>query len=90
MNIDGTKSHKGSKFVSQKRTVNLNKRGVQPNTLADDKSYEKFRKETYYDTTKTLQEAREERKKQIEEAKKKVRTTTKFKRPKAKSPGTSC
>ncbi len=84
MNSDGTKSNKQSKFVSEKRTVNLNKIGVQPYTAADDKSFEKFRKETYYDTAKTLQEARKERILEEQKAKRKVRTTTKFQRSKTK------
>jgi len=53
------KATKGSKFVSSKKSVDLAKKRVLPGTLADDEAFHKFRRETYFDTLKKIDESKQ-------------------------------
>jgi 23S rRNA pseudouridine2605 synthase len=41
-------------FVSSKKTIDLKKKRPQPGTVADDETFQKFRKETYFDSLKQI------------------------------------
>lgn len=58
LNEDGTlkKVVNAEGFISSKRTIDLKKRRPQPGTVADDEAFVKFRRETYYDSLKQIQE----------------------------------
>jgi len=43
-------------YWTDKKTIDLKKKGPQQSTAADDKSYWKFRRETYFETVKEIQE----------------------------------
>lgn len=43
-------------FISSKKTIDLKKRRPQPGTVADDEAFQKFRRETYFDSLKQIQE----------------------------------
>lgn len=59
MNEDGTRAKIAAKFVSAKRTVNTRKATKMVGKTArpaDDKRYQNFRKENYYETVKSIKE----------------------------------
>lgn len=58
LNEDGTlkKVLNAEGFISQKRTIDLKKKRPQPGTVADDEAFVKFRRETYFDSLKQIQE----------------------------------
>lgn len=58
LNEDGTlkKVVNAEGFISSKRTIDLKKKRPQPGTVADDEAFVKFRRETYYDSLKQIQE----------------------------------
>lgn len=58
LNEDGTlqKVLNAEGFISQKRTIDLKKKRPQPGTVADDETFVKFRKETYFDSLKQIQD----------------------------------
>jgi 23S rRNA pseudouridine2605 synthase len=43
-------------FISSKKTIDLKKKRPQPGTVADDETFQKFRKETYFDSLKQIAE----------------------------------
>lgn len=59
LNADGTKTGKEREYFSDKRSINIKKKGSQPATAADDKAFAKFRKETYFDSLKQIKETKE-------------------------------
>ena len=58
LNEDGTlqKVLNAEGFISQKRTIDLKKKRPQPGTVADDEAFVKFRRETYFDSLKQIQD----------------------------------
>ncbi|MFA6238913.1 MAG: pseudouridine synthase [Bacteriovorax sp.] len=58
LNEDGTlkKVMNAEGFISTKRTIDLKKKRPQPGTVADDEAFVKFRRETYYDSLRQIQE----------------------------------
>jgi len=58
LNEDGTlcKVLNAEGFISQKRTIDLKKKRPQPGTVADDEAFVKFRRETYFDSLKLIQD----------------------------------
>jgi 23S rRNA pseudouridine2605 synthase len=58
LNEDGTlkKVLNAEGFISQKRTIDLKKKRPQPGTVADDETFVKFRRETYFDSLKLIQD----------------------------------
>lgn len=59
LNADGTLMKKAvgtEGFVSSKKTIDLKKKRPQPGTIADDETFKKFRRETYYESLKLIQE----------------------------------
>jgi 23S rRNA pseudouridine2605 synthase len=56
---DGTKMEtKAAKFVSPKKTIDLKRARPQPGTKADDETFHKFRRETYFDSLKQIEESK--------------------------------
>jgi 23S rRNA pseudouridine2605 synthase len=51
---------KKSEFVSRKRSIDLVKKRAQPGTVADDEAFHKFRRETYFDSLKQIQDSKAE------------------------------
>jgi len=49
---------KAAKFQSSKKSVDLKVKGVQAGTQADDEAFHKFRRETYFDSLKQIQESK--------------------------------
>ncbi len=58
-NSDGTKNTKTTKYISPKKTIDVSKKGAQPGTEADSEAFQKFRRETYFETVKTIKENKE-------------------------------
>jgi 23S rRNA pseudouridine2605 synthase len=58
LNEDGTlkKVINAEGYISAKRTIDLKKRRPQPGTVADDEAFVKFRRETYFDSLKQIQD----------------------------------
>jgi len=58
LNEDGTakKVLNQEGFVSRKKTIDLKKKRPQPGTVADDETFQKFRRETYFDSLKQIAE----------------------------------
>lgn len=59
LNADGTlmkKEANAEGFISSKKTIDLKKRRPQPGTVADDETFKKFRRETYFDSLKQIAE----------------------------------
>jgi 23S rRNA pseudouridine2605 synthase len=58
LNADGTlkKVLNQEGFVSSKKTIDLKKKRPQPGTVADDEAFQKFRRETYFDSLKQIAE----------------------------------
>lgn len=58
LNEDGTlkKVANAEGFISSKKTIDLKKKRPQPGTVADDEAFKKFRRETYFDSLKQIQE----------------------------------
>ncbi len=59
LNTDGTLKKKMANeegFISSKKTIDLKKKRPQPGTVADDETFKKFRRETYFDSLKLIQE----------------------------------
>jgi 23S rRNA pseudouridine2605 synthase len=59
LNADGTlmkKEANAEGFISTKKTIDLKKKRPQPGTVADDDAFKKFRRETYFDSLKQIQE----------------------------------
>jgi len=58
LNEDGTlkKVLNAEGFVSSKKTIDLKKKRPQPGTVADDEAFKKFRRETYFESLKQIQE----------------------------------
>ncbi len=56
LNEDGTLKQVLNKegFVSSKKTIDLKKKRPQAGTVADDESFQKFRRETYFDSLKQI------------------------------------
>ncbi len=56
LNEDGTarKVLNAEGFISAKKTIDLKKRRPQPGTVADDETFVKFRRETYFDSLKQI------------------------------------
>ncbi len=48
------------KFISLKKSIDVYKKGVMPGTSADDRAFQIFKKETYYQTITVLKEKKEE------------------------------
>lgn len=54
---DGTlKKNPNTEYISGKKTIDLKKKRPQPGTVADDETFVKFRRETYFDSLKKIQE----------------------------------
>lgn len=51
---------KKAEFVSKKRTIDLVKKRAQPGTIADDEAFHKFRRETYFDSLKQIEDSKAE------------------------------
>lgn len=59
MKSDGTPKYDVPvEYISAKKSVNLKLKGPQPTTLADDKAFEKFKRETYFETLKNISESK--------------------------------
>lgn len=59
MKTDGTpKYDMPVEYMSAKKSVNLKAKGAQPTTLANDKAFEKFKRETYFETLKNISESK--------------------------------
>lgn len=59
LNADGSlmkKEANAEGFISSKKTIDLKKKRPQPGTVADDEAFRKFRRETYFDSLKQIQE----------------------------------
>lgn len=58
LNEDGTlkKAANAEGFMSSKKTIDLKKKRPQPGTVADDEAFKKFRRETYFESLKLIQE----------------------------------
>lgn len=58
LNEDGTakKVLNQEGFVSSKKTIDLKRKRPQPGTVADDETFQKFRRETYFDSLKQIAE----------------------------------
>jgi 23S rRNA pseudouridine2605 synthase len=59
LNEDGTLAKKvlnADGFISSKKTIDLKKKRPQPGTVADDETFQKFRRETYFDSLKQIAE----------------------------------
>lgn len=59
LNEDGTLMQKVANaegFISSKKTIDLKKKRPQPGTVADDETFKKFRRETYFDSLKQIAE----------------------------------
>jgi len=62
LNADGTLMKKpvgAEGFVSSKKTIDLKRKRPQPGTVADDETFQKFRRETYYESLKLIKENKE-------------------------------
>ena len=62
LNSDGTLMKKpvgAEGFISSKKTIDLKKKRPQPGTVADDETFQKFRRETYYESLKLIKENKE-------------------------------
>jgi 23S rRNA pseudouridine2605 synthase len=62
LNADGTLMKKpvgADGFVSSKKTIDLKRKRPQPGTVADDETFQKFRRETYYESLKLIKENKE-------------------------------
>ncbi|MBH46968.1 MAG: pseudouridine synthase [Halobacteriovorax sp.] len=59
MKADGTpKFDSPIEYMSPKKSVNVKLKGPQPTTLADDRAFEKFKRETYFETLKNISESK--------------------------------
>lgn len=58
LNEDGTlrRVENAAGFISSKKTIDLKKKRPQPGTVADDETFQKFRRETYFDSLKQIAE----------------------------------
>jgi 23S rRNA pseudouridine2605 synthase len=66
LNDDGSKiNSKASKFVSPKKSIDVSRKGAQLGTLADDETFHKFRRESYYESLKQIEESKAEMAKKI-------------------------
>ena len=56
LNADGTLKQVLNQegFISSKKTIDLKRKRPQPGTVADDETFQKFRKETYFDSLKQI------------------------------------
>lgn len=56
LNENGTlnKVKNADGFISSKKTIDLKKKRPQPGTVADDQAFQKFRRETYFDSLKEI------------------------------------
>lgn len=59
LNADGSKNLKSPKYISPKKTIDVTRKGAQPGTEADSEAFQKFRRETYFETVKTIKENKE-------------------------------
>ncbi len=59
LNADGTKKKDSQKYISPKKTIDVVKKGAQPGTEADSESFQKFRRETYFETVRLIKENKE-------------------------------
>ncbi len=59
LNSDGTKLKDAPKYISPKKTIDVKSKGPQPGTEADSEAFQKFRRETYFETVKTIKENKE-------------------------------
>lgn len=61
LNENGTlnKVKNADGFISSKKTIDLKKKRPQPGTVADDQAFQKFRRETYFDSLKEIAENKE-------------------------------
>ena len=50
--------NKKSEFISKKRTIDLARKRAQPGTVADDEAFHKFRRDTYFDSLKQIQDSK--------------------------------
>jgi 23S rRNA pseudouridine2605 synthase len=57
---------KTAKFVSSKKTIELARNRPQAGTSADDETFHKFRRETYFDSLKQITESKEKMLQKIE------------------------
>ncbi len=59
MKADGTPKYDAPvEYQSPKKTINVKIKGPQPTTLADDRAFEKFKRETYFETLKNIKETK--------------------------------
>lgn len=56
---DGMINVMQKEYISDKKSINLKKKGAQPATAADDQSFRVYRKESYFDTIKGINERKE-------------------------------
>jgi 23S rRNA pseudouridine2605 synthase len=67
INEDGSPMNtKTAKFVSSKKTIELARNRPQAGTSADDETFHKFRRETYFDSLKQITESKEKMLQKIE------------------------
>lgn len=55
---DGRKVRDAAEYFSSKKSISLKKKGAQSCTAADDKAFEKFRREKYFDSIKAIAETK--------------------------------
>jgi 23S rRNA pseudouridine2605 synthase len=60
LNKDGTPNGREYNYRSIKKSINIKKKGVQEGTSADDETFVKFRRETYFETLKAIKVSKEE------------------------------
>ena len=74
LNVDGSQKYgRPVEIMSGKRTVDIKKKSFISGTLADDKSFIKFRKETYNESLKKIEETKKNKRREEFEAKMKAK-----------------
>ncbi|OUR98749.1 hypothetical protein A9Q84_04880 [Halobacteriovorax marinus] len=82
---NGQKTNNGTAWVSAKKSINLKKKGAQSGTSADDEAWIKYRKSTYNQTVKELDERKIREKEQASAASLAKRDEAHFDRKKRKA-----
>ena len=64
---NGQAVHSAKEYFSLKKTVNVARKGAQNGTSADDSTFHKFRKDSYYDSLKAIKETKKDARRKIYE-----------------------
>ena len=65
INADGEKLDTAVEYISSKKSINIKVKGHQGCTAADDKAFNKFRKDTYFKSIKEIAETKKAKEKEI-------------------------